>query len=308
MARRLGYNQPDYTDWGWRTVNPLQIDRLPSLRAPTFIAAFRGWNDSGEAGSLAVRHLVETWSAEAFANIDAEDFFDFTVVRPIIRGSEEGLRDLRWPLNRFFYHRRDDADSDVVLLLGREPHLKWRSFTEAVLDLFDQVNGSRLITLSAFAGAAPHTRPLRISGFATEAPLQREFAAFGASFSNYEGPTGIVGALHDAWHRRELSSAGLWVTLPAYLGNSMNPPGALALLQAMDRLLAFEPDLARLADASDTYLRGVDQALANNDEVKSYIAELEQRLDTGINQPELPRSSEIISDLEDFLRRQREDG
>ncbi len=113
---------------------------------------------------------------------------------------------------------------------------------------------------------------------------------------------------HDAWHRRELSSAGLWATLPAYLGNSVNPQGALVLLQALDRLLAFGPDLARLAEASDTFLRGVDQALANNDEVKSYIAELERRLDAGINQPELPRSSEIITDLEEFLRRQRDDG
>src|SRR3990172_10896853 len=127
----------------------LQLDELPELNRPTFIATFRGWNDAGEAASLAVRHLVESWSATQFATIDPEELFDFTVARPRIRITEEGQRDLQWPSNTLYYHQHKDGDSDVVLLLGTEPHLKWRTFTETLLELFQRVNGARLLTLGA---------------------------------------------------------------------------------------------------------------------------------------------------------------
>src|SRR3990170_8652452 len=137
----------------------LQLDDLPSPPRPTLIAAFRGWNDAGEAATVAVRHLVESWSAKPFASIDAEEFFDFTVARPMIRVTEEGQRDLQWPSNRFFYHQRPDAESDVVLFVGTEPHLKWRAFTETVRGLFERVGGERLVTLGALVAATTHTRP-----------------------------------------------------------------------------------------------------------------------------------------------------
>src|SRR3989304_3018837 len=135
----------------------LQLEgELPELRKPTFVAAFRGWNDAGEAATLAVRHLIESWSAKQFAAIDPEEFFDFTVARPMIRITEEGQRDLQWPANRFFYHRRPDADGDVVLFLGTEPHLKWHAFTETVRGLFERVGGARLVTMGALVAATTH--------------------------------------------------------------------------------------------------------------------------------------------------------
>src|SRR3972149_8538931 len=120
----------------------LQLAELPTLRRPMFIAAFRGWNDAGEAATLALRQLIEDWAAQPFATIDPEEFFDFTVARPMISVTEEGQRDLKWPRNRFFYRSREDADTDMVLLLGTEPHLKWRAFTETVRDLYQRLDGS----------------------------------------------------------------------------------------------------------------------------------------------------------------------
>ena len=288
----------------------LQIDELPSLRKPTFIVAFRGWNDAGEAATLAVQHLIDSWSAKPFASIDPEEFFDFTVARPGIRITEEGQRDLKWPSNRYFYHRRDDAEEDVVLFQGTEPHLKWRAFTDMMRDLFQRMDGTRMVTMGALVAATTHTRPAPITGFATEEELRGRMEGLTVTRARYEGPTGIVGVLHDAWRRAELSAASVWVGLPPYLGDSSNPMGALALLETLDRLFAFTPDLSERAERSRAFEQRVNETLASNAEMRVYLAELEKRIDSGIAEagtPDLPPAGELIGDLEEYLRRERRD-
>ncbi len=289
----------------------LQLDELPSLRRPTFVAAFRGWNDAGEAATLAVRHLVDSWSAKPLASIDSEEFFDFTVARPMIRITEEGQRDLQWPHNRFFYHRLGETQGDIVLFVGTEPHLRWRTFAETVRDLFQRLDGARLLTLGALVAATTHTRPPPVTGFATEEELRGRLEGLTVTRSRYEGPTGIVGTLHDAWRRAGLSAASLWVGLPPYLGDTVNPRGALALLEVLDKLFAFAPDLSKLIEASQKFEEQVDEALADNSEMRAYLTELERRIDSGIAEaatPDLPPASDLIGDLEAYLRRQRGSG
>lgn len=282
---------------------------LPELRKPTFIAAFRGWNDAGEAATMAVRHLVRSWGAKRFASIDPEEFFDFTVNRPLIRLTDEGQRDLRWPRNRFFYHTREDADEDVVLFIGTEPHLKWRTFTDTIRELFEQVGGTRLLTLGALVAATTHRRPPPVTGFSTEEDLSRRLEGLTINRTRYEGPTGIVGVLHDAWRRHGLEAASLWAGLPPYLGSATNPRGALALLQELDKVFAFVPDLSGLEEASRDFEKQVDDALAENEEMRTYLEEMEKRIDSGIEgagTPDLPPAGELLTDLEAYLRQQRE--
>ena len=289
----------------------LQLDELPSLRKPTFVAAFRGWNDAGEAATLAVRHLIDSWSAKEFASIDPEEFFDFTVARPTIRVTEGGQRDLKWPSNRFFYHQHGEAESDVVLFLGTEPHLKWRTFTETIRDLFQRLDGARLLTLGALVAATTHTRPLPVTGFSTEDELRGRLEGLTINRARYEGPTGIVGALHDAVRRADLSAASLWVGLPPYLGDAKNPRGALTLLETLDKLFAFAPDLTALIEESQKFDEQVAGALSDNAEMRAYLAELERRIDAGISEvgtPDLPPAGDLMGDLESFLRQQRQGG
>ncbi len=286
----------------------LELEELPELRRPTFVVAFRGWNDAGEAATLAVRHLIDSWSAKDFAGIDPEEFFDFTVARPMIRVVEEGQRDLRWPGNRFFYHRHADADNDVVLFLGTEPHLKWRTFAHAMRDLFQRVDGRLLLTLGALVAATTHTRPPPITGFATEDELRGRLEGLAINRTRYEGPTGIVGVVHETWRTAGLPAASLWVGLPPYLGDAANPRGALALLEVLDRLFAFAPDLSELVEASRKLEQQVEEALADNAQMKAYLAELERRLDAGADEAadqDLPAAGDLIGDLEAFLRKQR---
>ena len=287
----------------------LELDgELPELRKPTFIAAFRGWNDAGEASTVAVRHLVEGWDAKQFASIDPEEFFDFTVTRPQIRVTDEGQRDLRWPRNRFYYHINDGGEEDIVLFIGTEPHLKWRAFSETIRGLFEQLDGSRLLTLGALVAATTHRRPPPVTGFSTEEDLNKRLESLTINRTRYEGPTGIVGALHDAWRRNGLQAASLWVGLPPYLGQAVNPRGALALLQEIDKLFAFAPDLSKLEEASRDFEQQVDDALVQSDEMRTYLAEMEKRIDSGVSgagTPDLPPAGDLMGDLEAFLRKQR---
>lgn len=290
----------------------LQIDgELPSLRKPMFIAAFRGWNDAGEAATLAVRHLVEGWQAKGFAIIDAEEFFDFTVARPMIHITDEGQRDLVWPINHLLYHQRPDAEHDVVLFLGTEPHLRWRTFCESVRGLFQRLDGSLLLTLGALVAATTHRRPPPVTGFATEEELRGRLEGMTVTRARYEGPTGIVGTLHDAWRGAGLPAASLWVGLPPYLGDAANPRGALGLLETLDRLFAFVPDLTPLVEASSKLEEQIDEALAENPQMRAYLVELEKRIDSGVAEaatPDLPPAGDLIGELEAFLRQQRRGG
>lgn len=283
---------------------------LPELRKPTFIVAFRGWNDAGRAATIAVRHLVRSWDAKLFASIDPEEFFDFTVIRPRISVTEEGQRDLTWPKNRFYYHKHEDGGEDVVLFIGTEPHLRWRTFSDTIRNLYERLDGQRLLTLGALVAATTHRRPPPVTGFSTEEELAKRLDGLTISRAKYEGPTGIVGALHDAWRRNDLAAASLWVGLPPYLGDAINPQGALALLQELDKLFAFAPDLAKAEEVSRDFVKQVDDALVVNDEMRAYLEKLEERIDSGIvsaGTPDLPPGGDLMGDLEAYLRQQRQD-
>jgi proteasome assembly chaperone (PAC2) family protein len=289
----------------------LQIDELPTLRSPTLVAAFRGWNDAGESATLAVRHLIERWSAAPFASIDPEEFYDFTVARPMIRVNEDGLRDLKWPSNRFYAHEAPEAEGDVVLFLGTEPHLRWRTFIGQIREVYDRLGGARLVTLGALVAEAAHTRPPPVTGFSTEDALQRRIESLTITRSKYEGPTGIVGTLHDAWRRAGLPAASLWAGLPPYLGQTVNPKGALALLERLDWLFAFGIDFEELNEASRQFEEQVNEALSDNIELRAYVQEMERRMDSGVEEasaPDLPPAKDVISELEEFLRRQGKGG
>ncbi len=283
---------------------------LPELRKPTFIVAFRGWNDAGRAATIAVRHLVRSWDAKLFASIDPEEFFDFTVTRPQIRVTEEGQRDLRWPKNRFYYHKHEDDGQDVVLFIGTEPHLKWRTFSDTIRSLYERLDGKRLLTLGALVAATTHRRPPPVTGFSTEEDLAKRLEGLTIGRTKYEGPTGIVGALHDAWRRNDHAAASLWVGLPPYLGDAVNPQGALALLLELDKLFAFAPDLATAEEASRDFVKQVDDALVENEEMRMYLAELEQRIDSGVisaGTPDLSPAGDLMGDLEAYLRQHRQE-
>jgi proteasome assembly chaperone (PAC2) family protein len=293
----------------------LEMAEVPSLRSPVLVMAFAGWNDAGQAATSAVRFLLEGWSAQRFASIDPEEFFDFTTTRPTIRLTPDLQRELEWPSNTFFYKADPALSRDFVLLLGTEPHLKWRAFTDAVLQVAQQCGVALVMGLGAFLGETPHSRSVPLTGFATDPGLAARLTQLRVGPTRYEGPTGIVGTIHDACRRQGLSAVSLWAAVPHYLGVTHNPKGMAALLHSLDSLFDLGLDLRGSETAVADFEREVARAIGSNVEIAAYVRELERRADAlseeeaaaGVGGAEPPGGDVLIEELEEFLKNRREE-
>ena len=283
----------------------LRIDRRPELTRPVLVAAFRGWNDGAQAATLAAGYLAKTWGAERFAEVDPEDFFDFQATRPHV-SLEEGLtRRIDWPETVFYHARPDGLDRDVVLLLGIEPNLRWRTFGDLVVGLAQDLDVELMITLGALLADVPHTRPAPVTGSATDEELVERL---GLSASRYEGPTGIVGVLHDVCRQRGIASASLWAAVPHYVSLTPSPRGALALCERLGTLIGATVDGDELEEAARSYEEQVSEAVASDEETAAYVDELERRADQLEEATELPSGDALAAELTRFLREREQDG
>jgi proteasome assembly chaperone (PAC2) family protein len=283
----------------------LRIDRRPELTRPVLVAAFRGWNDGAQAATLAAGFLAKTWGAERFAELDPENFFDFQATRPHV-SLEEGLtRRIDWPETAFYNARPDGLDRDVVLLLGIEPNLRWRTFSELLIGLADELGVELMITLGALLADVPHTRPAPVTGSATDEELVERL---GLSASRYEGPTGIVGVLHDACRQAEIPSASLWAAVPHYVSLTPSPRGALALCERLGALIGVDVDAEELEEAARSYEEQVSEAVASDEETAAYVDELERRADQLEETTEIPSGDALAAELTRFLREREQNG
>ena len=284
----------------------LRIDHRPELERPILVAAFRGWNDGAQAASLAAGYLAKTWGAERFADVDPENFFDFQATRPHV-SLEEGLsRRIDWPETAFYHARPEGLDRDVVLLLGIEPNLRWRTFTELVVGLARDLGIGLLITLGALLADVPHTRSAPVTGSASDKDLVERL---GLSASRYEGPTGIVGVIHDLCGQSGIPSASLWAAVPHYVSLTPSPRAALALCERLGDVLGIQIEADELEEAARNYEEQVSEAVASDEETAAYVDELERRSDQLDDATELPSGDALAAELTRFLKqRDEEDG
>ena len=267
------------------------------------IAAFRGWNDGAQGASLAAGFLARSWDAERFADLDPEEFFDFQAVRPHVSLEEGQTRHIDWPDNAFFHATvpvvPPHPERDAVLLLGIEPSTRWRTFTGEIVELARELEIELVITLGALLADVPHTRPSPVTGAASDPELVEEL---GLTTSRYEGPTGIVGVLHDACHRASIKSASLWAAVPHYASLAPSPRAALALSARLGELLGAKLDLSELERAGDVYERQVSEAVSADEETEAYVRELENRADRLEDEADLPSGDTLAAELSRFLR------
>src|SRR3954462_15201266 len=228
-------------------MSELRVDSHPSLERPVLIAAFRGWNDGGQGASLAGAYLARAWAGIEFASIDPENFYDFQGTRPTVSLEEGYTRRIDWPENSFLYAPLPGAGRDAVILLGVEPNLRWRTFGDLITDLARDLNVELVITLGSLLADVPHTRPAPVTGSANDPDL---IDKLGLQASRYEGPTGVVGVLHDACGRGGISSASLWAAVPHYVSLTPSPRAAKALVDRLAELLRAGGDTTRLAQGA----------------------------------------------------------
>ena len=146
----------------------LRISEKPALERPILIAAFRGWNDGGQGASLAAGYLAKLWNAEQIADVDPEEFFDFQATRPNVKLVEGMTRQIDWPDTAFYRARVDGLERDIVLLLGIEPNLRWRAFTDLVTGFAEDLGVELVVTLGSLLADIPHTRPSPVTGSASD--------------------------------------------------------------------------------------------------------------------------------------------
>lgn len=285
----------------------LKVDTQPGLKAPIAVCAFSGWNDAASAATNAARFLVRRLGARRFASIDAEPFYDFTEQRPTVRLTVRGDRELNWPTNDFFYARNPTGEHDLVVFIGTEPALRWGTYAGAHTGLFKDLGADLVVSLGALLADVPHSRPVRVTGTAMD---PRFVGKLDMQPSRYEGPTGIVGVLHDALRKADLPGASLWANVPHYITTSQNPLATAALLRRLQDIVGMEFDLSELDAAADRFIDEVNTALSGNPEVQDYVRQLETALDSGEEpepQSQLPAGEELVMDVEEFLRGQRDD-
>jgi len=285
-------------------MSELRVSQRPELRRPVLVAAFKGWNDGGQGASLAASFLAREWGAVRFADIDPEGFYDFQVTRPTVSLSEGATRTIEWPDNAFFHATLPGSDRDAVLLLGVEPNVRWRTFCDLVVDLVRDLGVELVVTLGALLADVPHTRPAPITGTASDTALIEQL---GLQLSRYEGPTGIVGVLHDACRRVDIPSASLWAAVPHYVSLAPSPRAAYALCNRLGDLLDVPIDTKELEQASERYSEQVSEAVAADEETAAYVEELEQRADT-INEEDIPSGDTLADQLTRFLRDRERNG
>jgi len=285
--------------------------RPTGLRRPVLVAAFEGWNDAADAATFATQWLTRHGDGIRAAHIDPEAHIDFQARRPQVQLVDGVTRSVTWPESTFYVARYPERD--LVVLRGVEPSYRWKSFCRAVLDVATETSCEMVVTFGSLLADVPHTRDVRVTGTATDPML---IASMDLEHSRYEGPTGIVGVLHDACRVADVASVSLWAPVPHYIASPPNPPASLAILERFGRLVQLELDLSRVRRTAERWKEQVDQVAAGDDDIQNYVTRLEARYDEDVDLEddedaeeewgdELPTGDEIANELERYLRDQR---
>jgi proteasome assembly chaperone (PAC2) family protein len=288
----------------------------PSLKNPTLITAFTGWNDAADAASNAVRNLIEGWGATALAEIDPEPFTDYATVRPHVRLKDSGKRNIVWPTVGLWHV--NGAGGDIILALGPEPSLRWKLFSQQIISVAEHFNSSLLLTLGSLLADVPHSRPVQIIGTATDADL---IERFDLQRSRYEGPVGIVSVLHDTFDESSIPSASLWAAVPAYASQVPSPKASLALMRRACEIIGTPAPLATVMNLIERYEEQIDSLVKDDEDLVAYVERLETMTDNGMSlddevddnqlqfdfagdSDEPADPSNLMDEVEQFLREQ----
>jgi proteasome assembly chaperone (PAC2) family protein len=309
----------------------IEYSSEPELRSPILVVAFGGWNDAADAATTALKFLIEQWKPLRFAEMDGEDFFLFTETRPTIQFAKGVLRRLTWPGGRFYAHLDPGREHDIVLYLGPEPQLRWKTFTHEFLEVCKHLHISEVLLIGAFLANIPHSATVPISGFASHPNLMERLSELGVHDSRYEGPTGIVGVLQNAFQQAEIPNVGIWAAAPHYLAATPNIKVTAALLTYLNTFLGTDLDLNDIQSEAVRFDEQITTLVERDPEARAYVHKLEEQAnelnaeedededqDDGdenktVIQPDrapgtgpLPSADTLIRSVEELLRKERE--
>lgn len=283
-------------------MNHMILHDTPEGPFEYLVIAFGGWADAAEAATTSIKYLNRKLKADKFAELDPEEFYDFTQTRPHTIRTKSGRRRVQWPANDFFFWKPKDGGNGVVFYLGVEPNLKWRAFTSAITGLAQQLGVKTVVHLGALLDAVPHTRDVRLTGWSSRPDIQQVLDDAGISSSKYSGPTGISAVLMEACTNAGFDYVSLWGHTSHYLQAAPNYRVAHTLLKIVSSFMDLPVEFSDLQTAAETFNREVAKAIAEDEQLGSYVEKLEGQYDESVAAAEIPDPSEMVRDLEQFLR------
>ena len=245
----------------------------PVLGEPTLMLAFEGWNDACESASSAISFVNSRLRGVPLAEIDPDEYYDFTVRRPAVRYHAGQSSAIAWPSNEFRYGVTDDG-LELITGLGVEPHMRWRSYCESIIELAVDMGVQRCLLLGAYLADVVYSQPVAVSGFASDPSLLERFEI---EPTTYDGPTGIVGVLGEALMEEGVEVLSLWAGLPHYISATPNPRGALALLRKVSQYLEMPFDLQMMKEDALSFEEEISKVVASDEELSEYVKELKRR-------------------------------
>ncbi len=270
----------------------------PQLRQPLLLVAFEGMFDAAEAATGALHWIRQRHEAESLGMIDPETYYNFQEARPSVRLDEDGARVIDWPTAEIWSTATESA-RDLVVMTGTEPHLRWPSFAKHVREVAERAGCEMVVTVGAFIGMVPHTRPFAVTGSAVHPDLARRL---NLSRPTYQGPTGVVGVINAHLEQLQVPVISLRVEVPHYVPGPPNPKATQALLRRLEQTIGVKTGYEELdAEVSD-WVDRVDQAVDSDDESRDYVNRLERQVDS--NEELLPSGDDLAAELESFLRDQ----
>lgn len=272
--------------------DPLRINASPSLNHATLVLAFTGWMDGGDVSTGTVRRLVNLLEAKPFAEIDAEPFYIYNfpgsmeiaaLFRPHVEIQNGLVKTVHMPANVFYAYE----PANVVLFIGKEPNLQWRTFGECIFRLARQMHVSRIIFVGSFGGSVPHTRDPRLYVSCSDAQLLPQMEKYGVRRSSYEGPSSFTSYLMAQAKPAGLEMISLVAEIPGYLQGT-NPVSIEAVTRRLAKILKLPLDLASLRSASTEWELEVSSAVEQNAELARKVRELEEEYDNELLKSDEP--------------------
>ena len=274
---------------------------LEDLDDPVVIAAFEGWNDAGEAATSAVKYFLDRFNAIKIGTIESEEFFDFTISRPVIEIPDK-QREIIWPATEIHVAKMSDSKHDLVIIVGHEPQLRWRTFTDQIIEIASISKSHMVTTVGSLLTDIPHSRPVKVFGSSDDSDSAQRL---NLPPSTYEGPTGIVGVVNSVLREKGMPTMSLWAGVPSYVSGANSPKAALALVERLAEVLQIGIVCTDLEIASAAYERQINELVAEDMDTAEYVNQLEEDFDNKSEVEEQDGNPELlVSEVEDFLRNQ----
>ncbi len=281
------------SDLIWRD----DLERLrPQLRRPLLLMAFEGLFDAAESATSALEIIAARSESTVVAEIDPDGFFNFQETRPHVSINEEGVRELTWPTTTVTVCQTE-SDRDLIVVSGIEPHLRWRTFADQIVDIARRTGAEMVVTVGSMVSMVPHTRPFAVTGSSSDRELAKRLHL---DLPSYQGPTGVIGVINDRVHVAGVPIISLRVAVPHYVPAPPNPKATRALLRRIQQTTRVKTNYEDLDGDVVEWLARVDSAVAADDEIRQFVTQLEEQVDS--NEELLPSGDALAGELEAFLR------